>query len=78
VSNPPIREEGCTSDNRVRPSEDEIEAIIAAHRDLPKDEKQTLVLIQSPANDSKIDVVLGMLTRESSKSAQLELGCGAA
>jgi hypothetical protein len=52
----------------VRPSQDEIEAIVTAHRDLPEEEKQTHFLIQPLANDLEIDVVLGMLVGESSES----------
>jgi hypothetical protein len=68
VSNPPIREEDCSLGHRVRPSQDEIEAIVTAHRDLPEEEKQTHFLIQPLANDLEIDVVLGMLVGESSES----------
>jgi hypothetical protein len=34
-------------------------------------------MIRPPASDSEIKVVLGMMAEESSKSAQLESGCGA-
>jgi hypothetical protein len=34
-------------------------------------------MIRSPAANSEIEVVLGMLARESPESARLELGCGA-
>jgi hypothetical protein len=52
----------------VGPSPDEIEAIIVAHRDLPEVDKQTHFLIRPTASDSDIEVVLGMLTGESSES----------
>jgi hypothetical protein len=60
----------------MRPSQDKIEAIVTAHWDLPEEEKHTHFLIQPLANDSEIDVVLGMLVGESSESTWLELGGG--
>ena len=39
-------------------------------------DKQTHFLIRPTASDSEIEVVLGMLARESSESVRLELGCG--
>jgi hypothetical protein len=77
VSNPPIREEGCSSSHRVWPSLDKIETIIAAHEDLSEEDKQTHIMIQPPASDFEIKVVLGMMAGESSESTRLDLGCGA-
>ena len=77
MSNPPIHEEGSCSSHRVWFSSDEIEAIVAAYQDPPEEDKQTHILIRSPASDSEIEVVLGMLAGESSESARLESGCGA-
>jgi hypothetical protein len=76
VSKPPIREQGGNLGHRVRPSLEEIEAIIAMRRNL-HEEENTHFLIQPAANDSKIDAVLGMLVGESSESTRLELGSGA-
>jgi hypothetical protein len=77
VSNPPIHGESSSSSHRVWLSLDEIEVIIAAYRALPEEDKQTYILIQQPASDFKIEVVLDMLAGESSKLARLESGCGA-
>lgn len=50
----------------MRPSSDEVEAVIATHKSLPKKEIQTHFLMQAVVDDSEIDDVLGMLTGESS------------
>jgi hypothetical protein len=64
----PIHEEGGNLGHRVWPSPDKIKGIISMHRDLPEEEKQTHFLIRPTANDSEIDVVLGMMASESSES----------
>jgi hypothetical protein len=74
VSNPPIREEGGNPGHRVRPSPDEVEAIIAMHRDLPEEERYTHFLIELAANDFEIDAALSMLAGELLESTQLECG----
>jgi hypothetical protein len=74
VSNPPVREEGENPSHRVWPFPDETEVILVVHRDLPEEKKQTHFLMQLAANDSEINVVLGMLARESSESTWLESG----
>jgi hypothetical protein len=49
----------------VRPSPDEVEAILAAHRGLHEEEKWTHVQMQAIANDTEMDTVLSALAGES-------------
>jgi hypothetical protein len=69
VSIPPIQEEGSSSSHRARLSSNEIGAIIFTYQDLPEEDKQTHIVIWSPASDFDIEVVLGMLAGESSELA---------
>jgi hypothetical protein len=70
MSNPPA------SDNslglRVRPSPEDIEALVAPLRDLPNDERQVHFSMPASPDDAEIDVVLNMLAGESSDSAHAE------
>lgn len=66
VSNPLIREEGRSSSHRVQLSPDEIEAIVAAYRDLLEKDKHIHMLIRWPASDFEIEAVFNMLAGESS------------
>jgi hypothetical protein len=69
---------GCSSlGSRPRLSTYEVDAIIAAHRGLLDEDKQTHILIQQLPNDFEVEVVLSMLAGESSESKELELGSGA-
>jgi hypothetical protein len=77
ASNPPIHGGDSHSSHRVRLSSDEIEAIVAAHRSLLDEDRQTHILIRRPTSDSEIDAVLNALAGESSESAQLGSGSGA-
>jgi hypothetical protein len=58
-------------------SAEEVDAIVVAHWSLPDEVKQTHILIQQSTNDSKSEVVLGMLDGESSESVELESRSGA-
>jgi hypothetical protein len=67
----PICEEGSSSGHRLWLSSDEIEALVATHRDMSEEDKQTHILIQQPIGDSEIEGVLGMLVlREKCSKAQ--------
>jgi hypothetical protein len=70
VSNPPARD-GSLS-HRVRPSPEDIEALIAPLQNLPKAEKQTHFEMPSSTDDAKMDVVLSLLAGESSNSTRTE------
>jgi hypothetical protein len=70
VSNPPARDGGLGL--RVRPSPEDIEALISALRSLPKDERQTHFEMSASTNDEEIDVVLNLLVGESSDSTHAE------
>jgi hypothetical protein len=63
VSNPPAQD--GSPRHRVRPSPDEVEAILAAHRGLHEEEKWTHVQMQAIANDTEMDTVLSALAGES-------------
>jgi hypothetical protein len=71
VSNPPADDSGLGL--RVRPSPEDIEALVAPLRDLPHDERQVHFSMPVSLDDAKIDVVLNMLAGESSDSAHAEL-----
>jgi hypothetical protein len=70
VSNPPASDGGLGL--RVRPSPEDIEALIDSLRNLPNDEKQTQFEMPASADDAEIDVVLSMLAGESSDSTHAE------
>jgi hypothetical protein len=70
VSNPPASDGGLGL--RVRPSPEDIEALIAPLRNLPNDEKQTHFEMLASPDDAEIDVVLSMLAGESSDSTHAE------
>jgi hypothetical protein len=62
VSNPPARD-GSPS-YRVRPSPEDIEALIAPLRNLPETKKQTHFKMSSNTDDAEMDVVLSLLDGE--------------
>jgi hypothetical protein len=70
VSNPPASNDGLG--HRVRPSPEDIEALIAPFRNLPNNEKQTHFEMPASPDDAEIDVVLSILARESSDSTLAE------
>jgi hypothetical protein len=70
VSNPPARD-GSTG-YRVRPSPEDIEALIAPHLNLPEAEKQTHFEMPSNTDDAEMDIVLSLLAGESSDSNRTE------
>jgi hypothetical protein len=70
VSNPPARDSSLGL--RVRPSPEDIEALIAPLRSLPEDEKQTHFEMPASTDDAEIDVVLSLLAWESSDSSHVE------
>jgi hypothetical protein len=70
VSNPPASDSGMGL--RVRPSPEDIEALVAPLRDLPNDERQVHFEMPASPDDAEIDVVLNMLVGESSDSAHAE------
>jgi hypothetical protein len=70
MSNPPIQDGSpCHS---VRPSSDEIKALITTYQGFPEEEKQTHFRMQHVADDAEVNIVLNMLAGESSKSARVE------
>jgi hypothetical protein len=70
VSNPPASDSGLGL--RVRPSPEDIEALVAPLRDLPNDERQVHFEMLPSPDDVEIDDVLNMLAGESSDSAPAE------
>jgi hypothetical protein len=68
VSNPHVRD--GSPGHRVRPSSEDIEALIAPLRNLPEAEKQTYFEMLSSTDDVEMNVVLNLLARESSDSAR--------
>jgi hypothetical protein len=70
VSNPPAQD--GSPGHRVRPSSEDIEALIAPLRSLFEAEKQTHFEMPSSTNDAEMDVVLSLLAEESSDSALIE------
>jgi hypothetical protein len=66
VSNPPARD--SSSGHRVRPSTEDIEALIAPLRNLPEAERQTHFEMPSGADDAEMNAVLSLLAGESSNS----------
>jgi hypothetical protein len=71
VSNPPARDGSLGL--RVRPSSEDIEALIAPLQSLPEDERQTHFEMPASTDDTEIDVVLSLLAGESSDSTHVEL-----
>lgn len=74
MSIPPLCEECGGVGLRARLSAAEIEVVIAMHRGLPEEDKQTHFSIQHRAEDSKIEVILGMHAKELSESVNPESG----
>jgi hypothetical protein len=70
VSNPPASDSGLGL--RVRPSPEDIEALVAPLHDLPNDERQVHFEMPASPNDAEIDVVLNMLAGESFDLAHAE------
>jgi hypothetical protein len=70
VSNPPTSDGGLGL--RVRPSLEDIEALIAPLQNLPNDEKQIHFEMPTSPDDAEMDVVLSMLAGESSDSTHAE------
>jgi hypothetical protein len=70
VSNPPASNGGMGL--RVRPSPEDIEALIAPLQNIPNYEKQTHFEMPASLDDAEIDVVLSMLAGESSDLAHAE------
>ena len=56
----------------MRPSSDEIEALITAHKGFPEEERQTHFRMQYVADDGEVNAVLIVLVGESSGSARAE------
>jgi hypothetical protein len=70
VSNPPAHD--GSMGHRVRPSPEDIEALIAPLRSLPEDERQTHFEMSASTEDAEMDVVLSLLAGESSDSSRIE------
>jgi hypothetical protein len=70
VSNPPAR--NGSPGHRVRPSPEDIEALIAPLRNLPEAERQTHFEMPSSTDDAEMDDVLSLLAGESSDSTCTE------
>jgi hypothetical protein len=70
MSNPPAGDSGLGL--RVRPSPEDIGALVASLCDLPNDERQVHFSVPASPDDEEIDVVLNMLVGESSDSARVE------
>jgi hypothetical protein len=70
VSNPTASDSGLGL--RVRPSPEDIKALVAPLCDLPNDERQVHFEMPTSPDDAEIDVVLNMLAGESFDSARVE------
>jgi hypothetical protein len=70
VSNPPARDGSLGL--RVRPSSEDIKALLAPLWSLPEDEKQTHFEMPASIDDAEIDVVLSLLVGELSDSTHAE------
>jgi hypothetical protein len=70
VSNPPARD--GSPGHRVRPSLEDIEALIAPLWSLPKAERQTHFEMPASTDDDEMDAVLSLLAGESSDSTRTE------
>jgi hypothetical protein len=71
VSNPPVQDD--SPGHRVRPSPEDIEAFIAPYQNLPEEERQTHLQVQTTADEAEVNVVLSMLVGELSDSVRTEL-----
>ena len=69
MSNPPARDGSLGP--RVRPSFEDIEALIAPLQSLPKDEKNTHFEMLASTDDAEIDAMLSLLAGESSDSMEV-------
>ena len=70
MSNPPVQD--GDPGHRVRPSSNEIEAIITVHRGFPEEDTQTHFQMQSVTDDAEVNAVLNVLAGESSRSARVQ------
>jgi hypothetical protein len=70
VSKPPARDDSLGL--RVRPTSEDIEALIAPLWSLPEDERQTHFEMPASTDDVEIDAVLSLLAGESSDSTHTE------
>jgi hypothetical protein len=70
VSNPPTRD--SSSGHRVRPSLEDIEALIAPLQSLPEAERQTHFEMLASIDDAEMDIVLSLLAGESFDSTRTE------
>jgi hypothetical protein len=77
VSNPPAQD--GSSGHRVRPSAEDIEALIAPLRNLPEVEKQTHFEMPSSTDDAEMDAILSLLVGESfdlARTKQMTIATG--
>jgi hypothetical protein len=70
VSNPPASDSGLG--HRVRPSPEEVEALVASLGDLPGDERQVHFEMPINPSDAEISAMLDMLAEDSSDSIPVE------
>jgi hypothetical protein len=70
VSNPPVSDSGLGL--RVRPSPEEVEALVASLGDLPNDERQVHFEMPINPSDAEISAMLDMLAEDSSDSVPTE------
>jgi hypothetical protein len=70
VSNPPASDSGLGL--RVRPSSEEVEALVASLGDLPNDERQVHFEMPINPSDAEISAMLDMLAEDSSDSIPAE------
>jgi hypothetical protein len=70
VSNPPASDSGLGL--RVRPSPEEVEALVASLGDLPNDERQVHFEMPINPSDAEISAMLDMLAEDSSDSVPAE------
>jgi hypothetical protein len=70
VSNPPVSDSGLGL--RVRPSPEEVEALVASLGDLPNDERQVHFEMPINPSDAEISAMLDMLAEDSSDSVPAE------
>jgi hypothetical protein len=71
MSNPPAGDSGLGL--RVRPSLEDIEALVASLCDLPNDERQVYFEMPASPDDTEMNDVLDMLAGESSDSTPAEI-----
>jgi hypothetical protein len=70
VSNPPAGDSGLGL--RVRPSPEEVEALVASLGGIPNDERQVHFEMPTSPSDAEISTMLDMLAEDSSNSAPAE------